>query len=161
MSITLGPNGFTSDTNTLKTTLNSTDVVENHTLAGGSTNPNVQMSIKKATPSWSGYIGAGQAAPKSARDSSHCRRLAGLLSSSQIAACPVTATLLWAHWTASIDSQHRLKTAYPTASELEGLEPLLIQGLHLASSWSELFSKAGFYQPSPNFEPAFASVDFS
>lgn len=59
MSVTLGPNGFTSDTNTLQTKINNTDVVENHTLAGGSTNPNVKMSIKKATPSWSGYVGGG------------------------------------------------------------------------------------------------------
>jgi len=59
MSITLGPNGFTTDTQNLTVKVGNTTVVENHTLAGGSTNPNQALPIKRATPAWGGYPTTG------------------------------------------------------------------------------------------------------
>ena len=59
MSITLGPNGFTTDTQNLTVKVDNTTVVENHTLAGGSTNSSLAMPIKRATPSWGGFPTGG------------------------------------------------------------------------------------------------------
>ena len=46
MAITLGPNGFSSDSNTIKTQVSNTTVVENHTVAGGSTNATQRLPMK-------------------------------------------------------------------------------------------------------------------
>ena len=61
MAITLGPNGFSSDSNTIKTQVSNTTVVENHTVAGGSTNANQRLPMKKHTPAWGGYPNGGHA----------------------------------------------------------------------------------------------------
>jgi len=55
MSITLGPNGFTTDTQNLTVKVDNTTVVENHTLAGGTTNATQALPLKRSTPAWGGY----------------------------------------------------------------------------------------------------------
>jgi len=61
MAVTLTSNGFTSDSTTLTFNINNTSVVENHTIAGGTINPNARVQKKCATPSWAGYVGGGTA----------------------------------------------------------------------------------------------------
>ena len=60
MAITLGPDGFSSDSNTIKTQVSNTTVVENHTVAGGSTNATQRLPMKH-TPAWGGYPTGGHA----------------------------------------------------------------------------------------------------
>jgi hypothetical protein len=61
MAITLGPNGFESDSTDLSLAINNTTIVEDHRLAGGSTNPNQRIPVKKFKPSWGGYPNQGHA----------------------------------------------------------------------------------------------------
>ena len=59
MAITLGPNGFESNSTNLKLAISNTTVVEDHRIAGGSTNPNQRIPVKKFKPSWGGHPNQG------------------------------------------------------------------------------------------------------